>query len=68
MVTVSANEAKGTDRLARMEVDYKRRKEISEYNQRRDERLKVAEERTLKKRLTRQEKNNREETEKEQTE
>ncbi|XP_073312622.1 uncharacterized protein [Primulina huaijiensis] len=50
---------KEQDRLARMDVDYKKRKEISEFNQRRDERLKAAEERTLKKRLKRQKKKQR---------
>ncbi|XP_075488818.1 uncharacterized protein LOC142527773 [Primulina tabacum] len=50
---------KEQDRLARMDVDYKKRKEISEFNQRRDERLKAAEERTLKKRLKRHKKKQR---------
>ncbi|KZV22191.1 PRKR-interacting protein 1-like [Dorcoceras hygrometricum] len=50
---------KEQDRLARMDVDYQRRKEISEFNKRREERLKAAEERTLKKRLKRQKKKQR---------
>ncbi|GMH23627.1 hypothetical protein Nepgr_025470 [Nepenthes gracilis] len=44
------------DRLARMEVDYQRRKEAAEFNMRREERLKAAEERTAKKRSRRQKK------------
>uniref|UniRef100_A0A1D1XLH6 PRKR-interacting protein 1 n=1 Tax=Anthurium amnicola TaxID=1678845 RepID=A0A1D1XLH6_9ARAE len=45
---------KEQDRLARMDVDYQRRKEIAEFNLRREERMKDAEERTAKKRLKRQ--------------
>ncbi|KAI3445940.1 hypothetical protein Pfo_002605 [Paulownia fortunei] len=44
---------KEQDRLARMDADYLKRKEIAEFNQRREERLKAAEERTAKKRLKR---------------
>lgn len=44
------------DRLARIEVDYQRRKEVAEYNMRREQRLKEAEERTSKKRAKRQKK------------
>ncbi|KAK6159275.1 hypothetical protein DH2020_006589 [Rehmannia glutinosa] len=44
---------KEQDRLARMDVDHQRRKELAEFNQRREERLKAAEERTAKKRLKR---------------
>ncbi|KAF6144605.1 hypothetical protein GIB67_006097 [Kingdonia uniflora] len=47
---------KEQDRLARMDVDYQRRKEMAEFNMRREERLKAAEERTAKKRLKRQKK------------
>ncbi|XP_031493674.1 uncharacterized protein LOC116259857 [Nymphaea colorata] len=47
---------KEQDRLARMDVDYQRRKELAEFNARREERLKAAEERTAKKRLKRQKK------------
>ncbi|XP_071729955.1 uncharacterized protein [Rutidosis leptorrhynchoides] len=47
---------KEQDRLARMDVDYQKRKEVAEFNKRRDERLKAAEERTAKKRLKRQKK------------
>lgn len=50
---------KEQDRLARMEVDYQRRKEIAEFEMRRDQRLKAAEERTAKKRLKRQKKKQR---------
>lgn len=50
---------KEQDRLARMEVDYQRRKEVAEFNMRREERLKAAEERTAKKRLKRQKKKQR---------
>ncbi|CAA6670581.1 unnamed protein product [Spirodela intermedia] len=42
------------DRLARMDVDYQRRKELAEFNMRREERMKAAEERTAKKRQKRQ--------------
>ncbi|KAH0457374.1 hypothetical protein IEQ34_012689 [Dendrobium chrysotoxum] len=47
---------KEQDRLMRMDVDYQRRKELAEFNMRREERLKVAEERTAKKRAKRQKK------------
>eukprot|EP00246_Nothoceros_aenigmaticus_P000396 TRINITY_DN10593_c0_g1_i2.p2 TRINITY_DN10593_c0_g1~~TRINITY_DN10593_c0_g1_i2.p2 ORF type:complete len:173 (-),score=49.02 TRINITY_DN10593_c0_g1_i2:1740-2258(-) len=42
------------DRLARMELDYQKRKEETEFLARRDERVKAAEERTAKKRAKRQ--------------
>ncbi|OAY75547.1 hypothetical protein ACMD2_26912 [Ananas comosus] len=44
------------DRLSRMDTDYQKRKAIAEFNMRREERLKAAEERTAKKRLKRQKK------------
>ncbi|WCJ17774.1 PRKR-interacting protein 1 [Euphorbia peplus] len=47
---------KEQDRLARMDVDYLKRKEAAEFIMRRDERLKAAEERTAKKRSKRQKK------------
>ncbi|XP_055815902.1 uncharacterized protein LOC129885596 [Solanum dulcamara] len=47
------------DRLARMDVDYQRRKEVTEFNLRREEKLKAAEERTAKKRAKRQKKKQR---------
>ncbi|KAJ8572395.1 hypothetical protein K7X08_008906 [Anisodus acutangulus] len=47
------------DRLARMDADYQRRKEIAEFNLRKEEKLKVAEERTAKKRAKRQKKKQR---------
>lgn len=47
---------KEQDRLTRMDVDYKKRKEEAEFNARREERLKAAEERTAKKRMKRQKK------------
>ncbi|KAG9135038.1 hypothetical protein Leryth_011552 [Lithospermum erythrorhizon] len=50
---------KEQDRLARMDVDYQKRKEIAEFNMRREKRLKAAEERTAKKRLKRQKKKQR---------
>uniref|UniRef100_A0A2P2QMG2 PRKR-interacting protein 1 n=1 Tax=Rhizophora mucronata TaxID=61149 RepID=A0A2P2QMG2_RHIMU len=50
---------KEQDRLARMDVDYQKRKEIAEFNMRREERIKAAEERTAKKRLKRQKKKQR---------
>ncbi|KAK2405141.1 hypothetical protein P8452_10682 [Trifolium repens] len=50
---------KEQDRLARMEVDYQRRKELAEFAMRREERLKAAEERTAKKRAKRQKKKQR---------
>ncbi|KAG5254140.1 hypothetical protein OIU77_016596 [Salix suchowensis] len=50
---------KEQDRLARMDADYQRRKEIAEFNMRREERMKAAEEQTEKKRLKRQKKKQR---------
>uniref|UniRef100_A0A0D9WRN8 PRKR-interacting protein 1 n=1 Tax=Leersia perrieri TaxID=77586 RepID=A0A0D9WRN8_9ORYZ len=47
------------DRLARMDADYQKRKEIAEFELRREERVKAAEERTAKKRLKRQKKKQR---------
>lgn len=47
---------KEQDRLARMDVDFQKRKEVTEFNKRREERLKAAEERTAKKRSKRQKK------------
>ncbi|GMY38534.1 isoform 2 of prkr-interacting protein 1 [Fagus crenata] len=47
---------KEQDRLARMDADYQRRKELAEFNMRREERVKAAEERTAKKRSKRQKK------------
>ncbi|KAI4973047.1 hypothetical protein ZWY2020_010558 [Hordeum vulgare] len=47
------------DRITRMESDYERRKQVAEFNLRREERLKAAEERTAKKRLKRQKKKQR---------
>lgn len=47
------------DRLARMDVDYQRRKEVAEFNLRREEKVKAAEERTAKKRARRQKKKQR---------
>ncbi|KAL6596981.1 hypothetical protein ACP70R_022600 [Stipagrostis hirtigluma subsp. patula] len=47
------------DRLARMDADYQKRKEMAEFELRREERLKAAEERTAKKRLKRQKKKQR---------
>uniref|UniRef100_A0A5B7ACW6 Putative PRKR-interacting protein 1 n=1 Tax=Davidia involucrata TaxID=16924 RepID=A0A5B7ACW6_DAVIN len=47
---------KEQDRLARMDVDYQKRKEVAEFNMRREERMRAAEERTIKKRLKRQKK------------
>ncbi|KAJ7517301.1 hypothetical protein O6H91_21G017600 [Diphasiastrum complanatum] len=44
------------DRLARMEVDYQKRKEEAEFLARREARIKAAEERTAKKRAKRQKK------------
>ncbi|KAL4183180.1 hypothetical protein AMTRI_Chr11g96910 [Amborella trichopoda] len=40
---------KEQDRLARMDVDYQRRKKIAEFNTRREERIKAAEEQTKQK-------------------
>ncbi|XP_021285280.1 PRKR-interacting protein 1 [Herrania umbratica] len=50
---------KEQDRLARMDADYQKRKEIAEFNLRREEKIKAAEERTAKKRLKRQKKKQR---------
>ncbi|EXB63680.1 hypothetical protein L484_027023 [Morus notabilis] len=50
---------KEQDRLARMDVDFQRRKEVAEFTMGREERLKAAEERTAKKRLKRQKKKQR---------
>ncbi|CAL9112119.1 unnamed protein product [Musa textilis] len=50
---------KEQDRLSRMDADYQRRKQVAEFNVRREERLKAAEERTAKKRLKRQKKKQR---------
>ncbi|XP_008812827.1 PRKR-interacting protein 1 [Phoenix dactylifera] len=50
---------KEQDRLSRMDADYQRRKELAEFNMRREERMKAAEERTAKKRLKRQKKKKR---------
>ncbi|KAI3755425.1 hypothetical protein L1987_55223 [Smallanthus sonchifolius] len=47
---------KEQDRLARMDVDFQKRKQVAEFNKRREERLKAAEERTAKKRSKRQKK------------
>ncbi|TKW32065.1 hypothetical protein SEVIR_2G146000v4 [Setaria viridis] len=44
------------DRLARMDADYQKRKEMALFEMRKEERLKAAEERTAKKRLKRQKK------------
>lgn len=58
---------KEQDRLTRMDVDHQRRKELAEFNLRREERLKAAEERTAKKRLKRQRKKQRKKGKKSQT-
>uniref|UniRef100_A0A5B7AGB3 Putative PRKR-interacting protein 1 n=1 Tax=Davidia involucrata TaxID=16924 RepID=A0A5B7AGB3_DAVIN len=50
---------KEQDRLARMDVDYQKRKELAEFNMKREERMKAAEERTAKKHLKRQKKKQR---------
>ncbi|KMT01134.1 hypothetical protein BVRB_9g223860 [Beta vulgaris subsp. vulgaris] len=50
---------KEQDRLARIEVDYQRRKEVAEFNMRREQRLKAVEEQTAKKRAKRQKKKQR---------
>ncbi|KAK1299826.1 hypothetical protein QJS10_CPB13g00507 [Acorus calamus] len=55
------------DRLTRMDVDYQRRKELAEFNMRREERLTAAEERTAKKRLKRQKKKQRKKEKKSKT-
>ncbi|KAI7991962.1 Reticulon-like protein B11 [Camellia lanceoleosa] len=44
---------KEQDRLARMDADYQKRKEVAEFNMRREERMKAAEEQSEKKRLKR---------------
>jgi hypothetical protein len=56
LFTVSANEEREQDRIARMEADYQKRKEMAEFELRKEERLKAAEERTAKKRMKRQKK------------
>lgn len=50
---------KEQDRLARMDADYQKRQELAEFNKRREERVKAAEERTAKNRLKRQKKKQR---------
>jgi Protein of unknown function (DUF1168) len=50
---------KEQDRLSRIDADYQKRKEMAEFNMRREERLKAAEERTAKKRQKRQKKKER---------
>lgn len=50
---------KEQDRLVRMEVDYQRRKEVAEFEYRREQRLKAAEEQSAKKRAKRQKKKQR---------
>ncbi|KAG5526408.1 hypothetical protein RHGRI_032627 [Rhododendron griersonianum] len=50
---------KEQDRLARMDADYQKRQELAEFNKKRDERVKAAEERTAKNRLKRQKKKQR---------
>nr|GLL23726.1 PRKR-interacting protein 1 [Ipomoea trifida]GMC81076.1 PRKR-interacting protein 1 [Ipomoea batatas]GME11048.1 PRKR-interacting protein 1 [Ipomoea batatas] len=57
---------KEQDRLARMDADYQKRKEMAEFNTKREERLKAAEERTAKKRLKRQKKKQRKKEKKSQ--
>lgn len=47
---------KEQDRLVRIEVDYQRRKEVAEFEYRREQRLKAAEEQSSKKRAKRQKK------------
>ncbi|KAL4581168.1 hypothetical protein LXL04_017377 [Taraxacum kok-saghyz] len=47
---------KEQDRITRMDVDYRKKKQVAEFNKRREERLKATEERTAKKRLKRQKK------------
>ncbi|KAK6946055.1 PRKR-interacting protein 1 [Dillenia turbinata] len=58
---------KEQDRLARMEVDFQKRKELAEFNMRREERLKAAEERTAKKCLKRRKKKQRKREKKNKT-
>ncbi|XP_050104662.1 uncharacterized protein LOC126584270 [Malus sylvestris] len=50
---------KEQDRIARMDVDYQRRKEAAEFNMRREERLREAKEKIAKKRLKHKKKNQR---------
>ncbi|KAI8532745.1 hypothetical protein RHMOL_Rhmol11G0237500 [Rhododendron molle] len=50
---------KEQDRLARMDADYQKRQELAEFNKRKEERVKAAEERTAKNRLKRQKKKQR---------
>ncbi|KAF7127386.1 hypothetical protein RHSIM_Rhsim11G0160200 [Rhododendron simsii] len=50
---------KEQDRLARMDADYQKRQELAEFNKRKEERMKAAEERTAKNRLKRQKKKQR---------
>ncbi|XP_021750788.1 PRKR-interacting protein 1-like isoform X1 [Chenopodium quinoa] len=50
---------KEQDRLVRMEVDYQRRREVAEFEYRREQRLKAAEEQAAKKRAKRQKKKQR---------
>ncbi|GFY90031.1 hypothetical protein Acr_07g0002280 [Actinidia rufa] len=50
---------KEQDRLARMDADYQKRKEVTEFNMRKEEKSRAAEERTAKKRLKRQKKKQR---------
>lgn len=50
---------KEQDRLTRMDIDYQQRKEVAEFNARREEKIKASEERTSKKRLKRQKKKQR---------
>ncbi|XP_051127787.1 uncharacterized protein LOC127249144 [Andrographis paniculata] len=45
---------KEQDRLARMDADFQKRKELGEFAKRREERLKASEERTAKKHLKRE--------------
>jgi len=56
---------KEQDRLTRMDVDYQKRKELAEFNARREERIKAAEERTAKKRAKRQKKKDKKKQKKE---
>lgn len=58
---------KEQDRLARMDADYQKRKEIAEFNRRKEERVRAAEERTAKKRSKRQKKKQRKKEKKSQT-
>eukprot|EP01018_Ginkgo_biloba_P028335 Gb_05730 [translate_table: standard] len=56
------------DRLSRMDADYQRRKELAEFNARREERIKAAEDRTAKKRAKRQKKKEKRKQKKSKTE